>query len=63
MDKTGQKVQIFLGSPLIQATYTIKTGKQTINSTYLVSIRCVRLAEGTRDVGSWKEKKEMPKIS
>ena len=35
----------FRGSPLFQATYNIKTEKQTINSTYLVSVRCGRLAE------------------
>ena len=29
-----------------QTTYNIKTEKQTINSTYLVSVRCVRLTEG-----------------
>ena len=46
--------------------YNIKTEKQytTINSTYLVSVRCGRLAEGTWDVGGWqKVKKEKPKIS
>ena len=31
---------------LFQATYNIKTEKQTINSTYLVSVRSGRLAEG-----------------
>ena len=36
----------FQGSPLFQATYNIKTEKQTINSFYLVSVRCGRLAEG-----------------
>ena len=36
----------FRGSPLFQATYKTKTVKQTINSTYLVSIGCERLAEG-----------------
>ena len=36
----------FRGSPLFQATYNIKTEKQTINSTYLVSVGCGRLAEG-----------------
>ena len=30
----------FRGSPLFQVTYNIKTEKQTINSTYLVSVRC-----------------------
>ena len=38
----------FPGSPLFQATYNIKTEeKKTINSTYLVSVGCGRLAEGT----------------
>ena len=36
----------FWGSPLFQASYNIKTEKQTINSTYLVSVGCGRLAEG-----------------
>ena len=36
----------FRGSPLFQARYNIKTEKQTINSAYLVSVRCGRLAEG-----------------
>ena len=36
----------FLGTPLFKATYNIKTEKQTINSTYLVSVGCGRLAEG-----------------
>ena len=35
----------FWESPLFQATYNIKTQKQTINSTYLASLRCGRLAE------------------
>ena len=30
----------FRTSPLFQATYNLKTEKQTINSTYLVSVRC-----------------------
>ena len=46
LDKTGQKHAHFLGSPLFQATYNIKTEEQTINSTYLVSVGCGRLAEG-----------------
>ena len=36
----GTKRAHFRGSPLIQATYNIKTEKQTINLTYLVSVRC-----------------------
>ena len=36
----------FWGSPLFQATYNMKTEKQTINSTYLVSVGCRRLVEG-----------------
>ena len=36
----------FRGSPLFQATYSINTGKQTINSTYLVSVGRGRLAGG-----------------
>ena len=35
------------GSPLFQAMYNIKKKeKQTINSTYLVSVGCGKLAEG-----------------
>ena len=33
-------MQIYRGSSLFQATYNIKTAKQIINSTYLVSVRC-----------------------
>ena len=36
----------FRESPLFQAMYNIKRKTQTINSTYLVSVRCGRLAEG-----------------
>ena len=36
----------FRGSPLFQATYNIKTEKQTTDTTYLVSVGCGRLAEG-----------------
>ena len=36
----------FQGCPLFQATCNKKTEKQTINSTYLVSVGCRRLAEG-----------------
>ena len=38
----------FRGSLLFQATYNIKTDKQTINSTYLVSVGCGRLPEGKK---------------
>ena len=38
----------FRGCPLCQATYNIKTEKQTINSTHLVSVGCGRLVEGKR---------------
>ena len=30
----------FRGSPLFQATYNVKTAKQTINPTHLVSVGC-----------------------
>ena len=41
------KPAYFRGSPLFQATYNIKTEKTTtVNSTYLVSFGCGRLAEG-----------------
>ena len=37
----------YRGSPLFQATYNLHTEKhKTINSTYRVSIRCGKLAEG-----------------
>ena len=36
----------FRGSPLFQATYKIKTEKRIIYSTYLVSVRCGKMAEG-----------------
>ena len=36
----------FRASPLFEATYKSTTEKQTINSTYLVSGGCGRLAEG-----------------
>ena len=36
----------FRGSPLYQTTYNRKTEKQTINSTYFVSVGYGRLAEG-----------------
>ena len=55
LDETGQHVQIFRGSPLFQATYNIKTEKQTISSTYLVSVGCgselIQLALCQLDVG------------
>ena len=35
----------FWGSPLFQATYNIKTEKQTIDSTYFVSLGCWRLVK------------------
>ena len=38
--RNGTKRSNFRGSPLFQATYKRKTEKQTINSTYLVSVRC-----------------------
>ena len=38
----------FRGSPLFQATYNIKTEKQTINSTYLVSVRCSEAGGGKK---------------
>ena len=34
------------GSPLFQATYNVKKEKHTVDSAYLVSVRCGRLAEG-----------------
>ena len=39
------KRENFRWSPLFQTTYNIKTEKQTINSTYLASVGCGRLAE------------------
>ena len=39
-------MQMFQEVPLFHATYNIKTERQTINSTYPVSVRCGRLAEG-----------------
>ena len=44
----------FRGSPLFQAMYNIKTEKQTINSTYLSSVRCFEAAERKRLVRSLK---------
>ena len=38
--KIGQNVQIVKEALIFQATYNIKTEKQTINSTYPVSVRC-----------------------
>ena len=46
MDDTGQNVQIFKDVPFFKLRATKKTEKQTINSTYLVSVGCRRLAEG-----------------
>ena len=42
----GTKRAHFRGSPLFQARYNLKAEKTTIHSTYLVSVRCGRLAEG-----------------
>ena len=44
--RNRRKRVIFRGNPLFQAAYNIKTEKQTINWTYLVSFRWERLAEG-----------------
>ena len=45
--QNGTKRANFRGSALFQATYDVKTEKQTIDSTYLVSVGCGRLAEGS----------------
>ena len=54
----------FRGSPLFQATHDIKTEKQAINSTYLVSVGCGRLAEGKGHETDWRnqEKGQPPHI-
>ena len=44
----------FRGSPLFQSTYNNKTEKQTISSTYLVSVGCGRLAEGKGHGTDWQ---------
>ena len=46
IEQNRTKRAIFRGRPLLQATYNRKTEKQTVNSTYLVSTGCKRLAEG-----------------
>ena len=44
----------FRGIPLFQARYNIKTQKQSISSTSLVSVGCERLAEGKgHGIDSW----------
>ena len=50
----------FRGSPVFQATYNNnnKTEKQTINSTYLVSVGCGRLAEGKGHETDWRDKEK-----
>ena len=55
----------FRGSPLFQATYkinNINNRKQTINSTYLVSVGCGRLAEGKGHETDWRDKIKTDKI-
>ena len=57
------KRAIFRGSPLFQATYNIKTGKnknnkKPSNSTYLVSVGCERLAEGKRHETDRRDKEK-----
>ena len=52
------KREHFRGSPLFQATYKIKTGKQTINSTYLLSVGSGRLAEGNGHEADWRDKEK-----
>ena len=47
MDETGQNVQSFKEVLFSPAMYNTKTEKQSINSTYLVSVRCSE-AGGTK---------------
>ena len=46
LDETGQNVQIFEKVLLFKLRTTKERKKQTINSDYLVSVGCGRLAEG-----------------
>ena len=49
MDETGQNVHIFEEVFFFKLrTTTTKRKKETINSTYLVSVGCGRLTEGKR---------------